>query len=469
MHAMSSHILVVSALLPKPLGRSGGCRAFLELAGELVRRGHSVTYLTCYPSFLPVDPAALGGAIASIRVDGVDLVKIRVPFAWTLRRLAWAPRKGPLWWQRVVELGQSVGAAAFFFGFTLAAASAGMRLARRLGPFDLVYVHNEYGAWAGRYIAGRCDVPLVIRLLGTFLKDMMGQRFWRLRYPAAWQGMITPCDRLVITDDGTEGQGIARKLGVPAERVAFWRSGVRDDLYRPDICRRRLRHQLGLPDDRHVLLYLGRLGYHDNFKRTDRLIRLAAELRKRRSDFVLALAGPGRDLELLRQEASRLGVSESLYLAGGVSYEEVPLWYNAADLYVQLFDLSNWSNTLTEAMASHLPVVVRRDQSTRSVLSNGVEALLVGADNVGEQVQAVECVLDDSLLARRLGENAARWVAENCGTWTDRARLEVDLLESLVSRYQGPQRLSQELPRRLRSAGQTASPEISTRTETLVR
>ena len=433
---MSLRILAVSVFLPKPLGSHGGCRAFWELSGEVVRAGHRLSYLTCYPPFLPVDPTCFGGSARRCDMGGWELVKVRVPFGGSLGRLAWAQRTGPSWWQQFIELGQSAGAAAFFASFSMAAAAAGCRLAKRSGPFDVVYVQNEYAAWAGRYIANRCGTPLVIRLLGTFLKDMMQQPLWRLRYLPAWQGMVTRCDRLVITDDGTGGDQVARRLAVPSERVRFWRSGVRDDLYRPDLDRCELRRRLGLPEDRRVLLYLGRLGYHDNFKRTDRLIRLAAALRKRRGDLVLVLAGPGRDLELLRQEAGRLGVGDYVHFAGGVSYEDVPLWYNAADVYVQLFDLSNWSNTLTEAMAAHLPVVVRRDQSTQGVLESGVEALLVEADNVAEQVGAIEAILDDPRLARDLGEGAGRWVARHCGTWADRAKREVAMIESLVGRRQ---------------------------------
>ncbi|MFQ6048185.1 MAG: glycosyltransferase family 4 protein [Phycisphaerae bacterium] len=420
-------ILAISALLPQPRGQQGGCPALWQTANGYARAGHEFHYLTVYPPLQPVDAAAFGGPRRHVGINGWHLHKIRVPFLPVLRRLAWMQRCGPAPLQRIQELIQCAAATTFFLLFSLAAGSAAVRLARAR-RIDVIYAFNEYASWAAWYAARRCNALHIRRLLGSFLPQIMNMFAWPIRYPVPWMGLITPCDRLIITDDGTWAAQLAGHLSSP-DRLLLWNNGVRSDLYPPSLPRAALRAQLNLPPDKKILLYLGRLGFYDGFKRTDRL---AAALRRLRNDFLMVIVGPGRDADRLARYARQLGAGQVLRFVGGVSYQQVPDWYNAADLFIQLFDIANWSNSLTEAMACRLPVIVRRDASTASRLQDGVHALLVDADDLPQQIRAVQRVLDEPGLASSLARAAAKWIDRHYGTWQQRIDREIELVSQLL-------------------------------------
>jgi glycosyltransferase involved in cell wall biosynthesis len=92
---------------------------------------------------------------------------------------------------------------------------------------------------------------------------------------------------------------------------------------------------------------------------------------------------------------------------------------------------------LIEAMCSGMPVITAATCGMRDVVEDGRNGLLIAPGNSGEVVRAVELLMTDSSLRRRLGEQAAQDVTRRY-TWRAAAEL-VDaayssLLESRLDR-----------------------------------
>ncbi len=77
-----------------------------------------------------------------------------------------------------------------------------------------------------------------------------------------------------------------------------------------------------------------------------------------------------------------------------------------AEVLIQVSDAEGVSRILREAMLLKLPIVSFAISGTKSLLSDGVEALLVKYDNLDAFAEAVSCCLEDPALARALGEAA---------------------------------------------------------------
>ena len=84
---------------------------------------------------------------------------------------------------------------------------------------------------------------------------------------------------------------------------------------------------------------------------------------------------------------------------------------------------------LFEYMAARVPVVASDLPSTREVLSDGVNAVLVEPDNPTALAGGIQRVLNDPGLGDRLAEKAAEEVAGY--TWERRAERIVRFLRSL--------------------------------------
>ena len=182
---------------------------------------------------------------------------------------------------------------------------------------------------------------------------------------------------------------------------------------------RGLRDRYGLPDK--FILSVGSLEPGKN--RTAILTAFAA-LRKRGAEHRLVVTGQrawkfGDDFQL----AEELGLAEDVVFTGYVQPEEMPLLYNAADLFVFPSLYEGFGLPVLEAMACGVPVVTSNVSSLPEVA--GDAALLVDPRDEAALAESMERLLRDRKLhaemARRGRERAAGF------SWERAARETIDV------------------------------------------
>jgi glycosyltransferase involved in cell wall biosynthesis len=115
-----------------------------------------------------------------------------------------------------------------------------------------------------------------------------------------------------------------------------------------------------------------------------------------------------------------LGLEGKVVFPGYVPDEELPLWYNAATVFVYPSLYEGFGMPPLEALACGTPVVV----SNASALPEAVgdAGVLVRPDAVDEWAQALERLLDDAALRAELGArgraHAARFSWERAAAGT---------------------------------------------------
>lgn len=213
---------------------------------------------------------------------------------------------------------------------------------------------------------------------------------------------------------------------------------------RPRWCRRVLRRADGLVAPSEYLARAVRaLGYPArvipnvidlsayNFRKRDRLnprlfwmrqfhpvwnplmaVRLLAKLRQAVPDASLVMAGPDKgQLSEVRQEAARLGLTDSVRFPGFIGREEKTREGERSDIFINTNRVDNMPVAVVEAGAMGLPVVSTNVGGIPDLLSDGENGLLVPDDNVEAMAEAVMRLLDDPALAARLSANG-RLLAE---------------------------------------------------------
>jgi len=165
---------------------------------------------------------------------------------------------------------------------------------------------------------------------------------------------LTTADKIITISSATKDYVL--RLGAKPSKIKVIYNGV--DLERFRIIKGKkeeMRRKLGIPQDATVVLTVRRLVYKNG---VDTLLECANIAVKKNPKIVFLAVGKGPDLENVRLQAASLGIAENFRLAGFVSDADLPLYYNAADLFV-LPSKSGEGLPLValEAMASGLPVI----------------------------------------------------------------------------------------------------------------
>ena len=261
--------------------------------------------------------------------------------------------------------GKGAAAALPLAGFV---ARYGAWLVRERRRFDLVLALGaKTTAVPGLLAHLATGLPLVVLSLtsGEFAEPISAASLARgaslRRLAAPWQRfrrlMLGRAAAAVAVSDEV-AQGFL-SLGVPPERVVRIPMGVDTDRFRPAEPGEQaaLRARLGLPADRTLFAFVGRLS---RAKGLPMLAGLWPGVVARHPDAHLLLVGSGEgsfdDCETeVREIAATAGVADRLTITGRT--DDVPPWLRATDAFLFPSDREGFGLVLLEAMATGLPVV----------------------------------------------------------------------------------------------------------------
>jgi len=118
----------------------------------------------------------------------------------------------------------------------------------------------------------------------------------------------------------------------------------------------------------------------------------------------LFILGQGDREAALRDQIRRAGLDEAVVLCG---FQRNPWKYIArADVFAPSSRYEGFGNVLVEAMACGVPVVATSSPGTREIVGVGTDGLLVDRHEPAALAAALERVLGDEALRRRLSQGA---------------------------------------------------------------
>jgi len=149
---------------------------------------------------------------------------------------------------------------------------------------------------------------------------------------------------------GEDLKGTLSDAGIPEARLRVLHRGVDRHHFHPGD-RQESRRRLGIPADRKLVLWAGRM---EPVKDLGTLVRAIETLPTDRRP-LLALVGAGREADRTTALARELQVD--LLMPGQLGPEQLGEWYRAADLFALSSESEGTPNVLLEARASGLPIV----------------------------------------------------------------------------------------------------------------
>ena len=157
-----------------------------------------------------------------------------------------------------------------------------------------------------------------------------------------------------------------------------------------------------------VLLAAGRLSNQKGF---EYLIDAAALLRKKRDDFVVLIAGKGKEESALRQRIHKNGLESTVHLMG--FREDTESLTRGADLFVLSSLYEGMPNVVMEAMAVGKAVVATDVNGVRELMIDGRTGLIVPPKNSAALADAIASVLDSPEKLEAMGQAGLQQVRKN--------------------------------------------------------
>lgn len=221
------------------------------------------------------------------------------------------------------------------------------------------------------------------------------------RFPASQRWYLTTqtrrsCRRArrVITISESGRQDVHRFFGVPLSRIDVVYPGV-DAIYRPYPADEvdRFRQEKGYG---RYLLHVGTLQPRKNIPT---LLEAFARLAEPDLHLVL-IGGKGWLYDEIFARVQALDLTARVHFPGYVLDEELPLWYNAAELLVLPSVYEGFGMPALEAMACGTPVVAANSSSLPEAV--GDAGLLFAPLNVAELTERLTAVCHDSQLSAKM-------------------------------------------------------------------
>lgn len=284
-------------------------------------------------------------------------------------------------------------------------------------PIDVVHGHHYEGLLAA-LLARRAGVPILYDAHTTLESELPS---YGLGLPGAMKRSLGRlldrrlpqfASHTIAVTDAIRDYLIDVAAIVP-EKVTVISNGVEEELFEV-FPKGRCRGEKGTD----TIVFSGNTA---TYQRIDLLLEAFARVRARRPDSRLLIVTRS-SLDRYEALARQLGIRDAM-IVENVDFDGLPRLLAGADVAVNpRIDCAGVPQKLLNYMAAGLPVVSFRGAAP--IIRHERTGLCVSDENTVAMASAIERLLENRTLARRLGETARRWVRRT-HTW-DRAAERVE-------------------------------------------
>jgi glycosyltransferase involved in cell wall biosynthesis len=293
-----------------------------------------------------------------------------------------------------------------FFSFGRTALS----YARRHGCGLTASIHTDIPQFTRIYAS-----DIFRRMAGSRLGDMLSNQLHLPDRIAAClsrgiDARLRHCHQVLVSKP-EDYQRLLGSLG--AHRLGFLRRGIDRERFAPrHRDRARLQQLYGIPPERPVLMFAGRV---DGSKSAMVVAETARQLLQAGADLQLLIVGEGEDRARI---AALLG--ERACLPGHVPQETLARLYASADLFLFPSTTEVSPNVVLEAKASGLPVLVAASHGGAQFVSQaGIDGFVLTSQEPADWASIAGSLLKDAAWRQSVGQAARAWIDANWPSWAE--------------------------------------------------
>ena len=250
--------------------------------------------------------------------------------------------------------------------------------------------------------------------LKLFLKSRFREESSIIRERFFWQHV----DSLIAVSEAQKKE-LTELYGIKSEKIHVVYNGVETSIFKPLGDTQQLKKKLGLEDKRVILI----VGHFVLRKGIPYLLEAMPEiLREVPNAFLLCVGGTPKWLgtrlywEHLQEIINKKDLRDHVKLMGQIPHQELPHYYSMSDVFAFPSLYEAFAKVTLEAMACETPVIASRVGGLPEAIEHNVNGILVNPKNVNQLAHAIVEVLQDKILAQRIGKKG-RDVVTRRFTW----------------------------------------------------
>lgn len=286
--------------------------------------------------------------------------------------------------------------------------------------YDVIYSHYWLSGMVAEILREAWGTPIVqmFHTLGK-MKNYVAQRVEEQEIDERIVGeshLMQIVDRLVAANP-IDRHHMLDLYQAPADKITVIPCGADLSLFHP-IPREEARTELGIPEGRQLITFVGRI---EALKGVDTLFRAVARLVEQdptwHERLMVAIVGgtPEEETEDLTPEMQRLRtLRDELHLHDVISFvgaqpqEVLPYFYSAAEMVVMPSHYESFGMVAVEATACGTPVIASNVGGLTSTITDGVNGFLVPPKAPMVLAERMELLLNDTALRDQIGANGVK-------------------------------------------------------------
>lgn len=305
-------------------------------------------------------------------------------------------------------------------------------LTHRQRRYDLLYLRETEHTPLLMPFLRLTKIPLFVEVNGWLLDDLhqKGADPLRIAEARVRQQLLFKAATGIIVSTAGNAVRLANFYGISKKRICVQELGCNTVLFRPGD-REKSRRILDLPLNGKLILFAGSFHHHHDL---ETLLQAFACVRDRHPESFLILLGTGPQFKSIQRKIERQRLSDHVILPGVRPYEEMPVWFQAADIAVLPLKSENIRQRngcitlkLWEYMAAGLPVVATDFPDTTSAKFLRDRALVVPPEDERAIRLAILRLLENPTLCGKFSVFARNYVLKH-RSWNQAARETADFI-----------------------------------------
>ncbi len=289
-------------------------------------------------------------------------------------------------------------------GFSINSLLSLYRIARQ-GNYDIIHAHMGRTGLYAKLVGVMTGNPVIVteHLVAhdhLWIKNPLMRRLHLLGHIIS-NKMI----RLIIAVSKEARDAYIERQDIAPEKIVTIHNFVDTDIVASEDEAKEIRRELGIDKDCFVVGFLGRLDWRKGLK----TIVDAAEGLK---GMKFLIVGDGNARDDLIAEIKRKGIDKDFILTG--FRQDVPAIMKAMDIFVfpSHAEYESFGIAVIEAMSAGIPVIASDIGPLREIMNDGENGILIPKKDPVALRSAIERLIKDRDLMRRLGEEGRKTILE---------------------------------------------------------
>lgn len=283
--------------------------------------------------------------------------------------------------------------------------------------YDLIHSHYWMSGIAAEELAKAWDAPIIqmFHTLGK-LKQQVAQNAEEAEGDYRTKGELQVIARAekIIASTSTEKTQLEDLYGADPRKIDVISPGVDTSKFYP-IPPDEAKEFIGIPNDKKMLLFVGRIEPLKGIKTLLQAIENLQENGKSGKNLCLAVIGgelkgkdghESEDMKLLNGLRDDYGLGDMVTFLGKRSQDTLPYYYSAAEMVVMPSHYESFGMVALESMACGTPVIASMVGGLIHLVEDGVTGYHVPVEDPITLSQCISSLLEDKALRYRMGHDA---------------------------------------------------------------